>query len=364
MARALELARRGIYTTMPNPCVGCVIVNDQGNIVGEGWHERAGEAHAEVHALRMAGDKAKGATAYVTLEPCSYYGRTPPCADGLIRAEIRRVVAATLDNNPEVAGRGMSKLTEAGIQTNYGLMSAEAEQLNRGFFKRMGVGRPFVTAKLAMSLDGRTAMSSGESQWITGSDARGEVQKLRAQSCAIITGIGSILHDDSSLTVRASELNLPNAEQLCQRQPLRVVLDSKLETPVTAKVINGAGKCLIVATGDACLERKLQLEQAGADVLIQPHNRGQVDLFSLLQELGRRECNNVLLETGAILAGSMMAEGLIDELILFMAPVLMGSNARPLMNLPLLTMSEKKVMDIIDIRAVGADWKITVKPRN
>ncbi|OED44527.1 riboflavin biosynthesis protein RibD [Endozoicomonas sp. (ex Bugula neritina AB1)] len=364
MAKALQLARKGLYTTMPNPCVGCVIVDAQGWIVGEGWHERAGEPHAEVHALRMAGNRAKGATAYVTLEPCSHYGRTPPCAEGLIKAEISRVVVAVLDSNPAVAGRGVKRLVDAGIQTCHGLMSEEAEQLNKGFFKRMRTGRPFVRAKLAMSLDGRTAMGSGESQWITGPDARSEVQRLRAQSCAIISGVGSILHDDSSLTLRASELNLSHAEALCQQQPLRVVLDSRLETPVNAKVISGSGKCLIVTTNKACPERIHQLQQAGAEVWIQPEASEQVDLPSLLNELGRRECNHVLLETGATLAGSMMSADLIDELVVFVAPVLMGSDARPLMNLPLLTMSEKKSLDIIDIRAVGSDWKITAKPRN
>ena len=363
MARALRLAQKGLYTTMPNPCVGCVIVDSQGEIIGEGWHERAGEPHAEIHALRMAGSKAKGATVYVTLEPCSHYGRTPPCAEGLIKAEVGRVVAAVLDNNPSVAGRGMKMLQDAGIKVSYGLMSSEAEKLNQGFFKRMSTGRPFVRAKQAMSMDGRTAMSSGESQWITGPDARSEVQRLRARSCAIITGAGSIVCDDSSLTLRASELNLPDAEALCQRQPLRVVLDSRLETPTDAKVISSSGQCLIVASAEARPERKALLEQAGAEVWIQPEAGDQIDLPSLLQELGRRECNNVLLEAGATLAGSMMTADLIDELVVFMAPVLMGSDARPLMNMPLLTMSEKKPLEIIDIRAVGTDWKITAKPR-
>ena len=361
MARALQLARRGRYTTMPNPCVGCVIVSSQGDIVGEGWHHRAGGPHAEVHSLQMAGDKAKGATAYVTLEPCSHFGRTPPCAEGLVKAGIAKVVVAMLDNNPSVSGRGMAILDAAGIHTAYGLMAAEAQQLNPGFFQRMKTGRPLVKAKLAMSLDGRTAMSSGESQWITGPDARGEVQRLRAQSCAIMTGVGSILHDDSSLTVRAEELSLPEAKDICQRQPLRVVLDSQLQTPVTAKVVHGPGQCLIVATPLASIERKQQLEAAGAEVWIQPNASKQVDLPAVLDELGRRECNNLLLETGATLAGSMMDEGLVDELVVFMAPVLMGSDARPLLELPLLTMSEKKSLDITDIRAVGTDWKITAK---
>ncbi len=366
MARALQLARKGIYTTMPNPNVGCVIVDAKGGgsgeIVGEGWHERAGEPHAEVHALRMAGKKSQGATAYVTLEPCSHFGRTPPCAEALIRAEVSRVVIAVLDKNPLVAGRGVKMLEEAGISVSHGLMAAEAEQLNEGFFTRMGSGRPYVRAKLAMSLDGRTAMRNGESQWITGPDARRVVQQQRAQSCAVVTGVGSILLDNSSLTVRGAELSLPDAETIAQRQPLRVVLDSNLQTPIDAKVIGNDHRCLVVTTPEANPEKKQALETAGAEVLIQAEP-GQIHLPSLLDELGRRECNNVLLETGATLAGSMMAENLIDELVVFMAPVLMGSDARPLMNLPLFSMSEKKQVDIIDIRAVGTDWKITAKPR-
>ncbi len=366
MARAIKLARSGWYTTMPNPRVGCVIVDVNSHIVGEGWHERAGEPHAEVHALRMAGTRAKGATAYVTLEPCSHFGRTPPCAEALKAAGIARVVAAVKDVNPAVAGKGMAILQEAGIETRSGVLEEEARALNEGFFKRMSSGLPLVRAKLAMSLDGRTAMASGESQWITGPMARSEVQKLRAQSCAIITGVGSILKDNASLTVRPGELGLANAEDICKRQPLRVVLDSTLKTPIDAKVISGLGQCLIVTTSHHSSEKKAQLEQAGAEVLILENTDNntdcKVDLKAVLKELGRRECNEVLLETGAKLAGSMISENLIDELIVFMAPVLMGSEARPLFSLPLQSMSEKKRLVIKDIRAVGDDWKITARP--
>ncbi|MGI2028503.1 bifunctional diaminohydroxyphosphoribosylaminopyrimidine deaminase/5-amino-6-(5-phosphoribosylamino)uracil reductase RibD [Endozoicomonas acroporae] len=366
MAKAIELARSGWYTTMPNPRVGCLIVDVNGHIVGEGWHEKAGEPHAEVHALRIAGTKAKGATAYVTLEPCSHFGRTPPCAEALKAAGVARVVAAIKDDNPAVSGKGMALLQEAGIEIQSGVLADEARALNEGFFKRMSTGMPLVRAKLAMSLDGRTAMASGESQWITGPKARSEVQKLRAQSCAIITGVGSILHDNSSLTVRPDELGLTNAEAICKHQPLRVVLDSTLQTPVDAKVISGPGHCLIVTTSPCCPEKKARLEQAGAEVLVldnaEDQTAGRVNLPALLAELGRRECNEVLLETGAQLAGSMMAENLIDELVVFMAPVLMGSAARPLLNLPLQSMSEKKELVIKDIRAIGNDWKITARP--
>ncbi|KEI70354.1 bifunctional diaminohydroxyphosphoribosylaminopyrimidine deaminase/5-amino-6-(5-phosphoribosylamino)uracil reductase RibD [Endozoicomonas elysicola] len=366
MARAIELARSGWYTTMPNPRVGCVIVDVNSHIIGKGWHERAGEPHAEVHALRMAGTRAKGATAYVTLEPCSHFGRTPPCAEALKAAGVARVVAAVKDVNPAVAGKGMAILQEAGVETRSGVLEEEAKALNEGFFKRMSSGLPLVRAKLAMSLDGRTAMASGESQWITGPAARSEVQKLRAQSCAIITGVGSILKDNASLTVRPGELGLANAEDICKRQPLRVVLDSTLKTPIGAKVISGLGQCLIVTTSQHSPEKKAQLEQAGAEVLILENTDNntddKVDLKAVLKELGRRECNEVLLETGAQLAGSMISENLIDELIVFMAPVLMGSEARPLFNLPLHSMSEKKELIIKDIRAVGDDWKITARP--
>ncbi|WP_062267711.1 bifunctional diaminohydroxyphosphoribosylaminopyrimidine deaminase/5-amino-6-(5-phosphoribosylamino)uracil reductase RibD [Endozoicomonas arenosclerae] len=358
MSRALQLARKGLYTTMPNPRVGCVIEKG-GKIIGEGFHERPGEPHAEVYALRMAGKDAEGATAYVTLEPCSHYGRTPPCAEGLIKAKVGRVVAAMEDPNPLVAGRGLAMLQEAGIKVESGLLEDEARTLNPGFIKRMESGRPFVRLKLAMSLDGRTAMESGESQWITGPDARSEVQKLRAQSCAIVTGVGSILQDNSSLTVRAEELGLPDSEMLTQRQPLRVVVDSSLQTPVDAKVVTGPGNVLVVCTVQADKHRQEALEAAGAEVLRLEDQAGRVDLQQLMEKLAERDCQEVLLETGATLAGAAVSEGLVDELTVFMAPTLMGSSARPLMSLPFRSMSEKLDLNISDMRAIGNDWKIT-----
>ncbi|WP_422136836.1 bifunctional diaminohydroxyphosphoribosylaminopyrimidine deaminase/5-amino-6-(5-phosphoribosylamino)uracil reductase RibD [Endozoicomonas sp. ALD040] len=356
MSRALQLARKGLYTAMPNPRVGCVIIKD-GVIVGEGFHERSGEPHAEVHALEMAGDRTKGATVYVTLEPCSHFGKTPPCAEALIKARVSRVVAAMEDPNPLVSGRGLKRLSDVGIEVESGVLEAEARALNPGFIKKMMSGQPFVRLKLAMSLDGRTAMESGESQWITGPDARSEVQKLRAQSCAIVSGVGSILHDNSSLTVRAEELGLPDAEKLARRQPLRVVLDSSLQTPVDAKVVTGPGRALIVCTDQAEQSRQAQLEAAGAEVIRLNAGR-QVDLNALMSELAQRDCQEVLLETGATLAGAAVSEGLVDELNIFMAPILMGSAARPLLNLPFQFMSEKLGLNISDIRAIGDDWLI------
>ncbi|KEQ16874.1 bifunctional diaminohydroxyphosphoribosylaminopyrimidine deaminase/5-amino-6-(5-phosphoribosylamino)uracil reductase RibD [Endozoicomonas numazuensis] len=358
MSRALQLARKGLFTTMPNPRVGCVIMKD-GVIVGEGFHERSGEPHAEVYALKMAGDKAEGATAYVTLEPCSHFGKTPPCAEALIKAKVARVVAAMEDPNPLVSGRGMKMLSKAGIEVESGVLEAEARALNPGFIKKMVSNQPYVRLKLAMSLDGRTAMESGESQWITGPDARSEVQKLRAQSCAVISGVGSILQDNASLTVRAEELGLPNAQTLAQRQPLRVVLDSSLQTPVDAKVITGPGQVLMVCTDQAGQDKQAKLEAAGAEVVKLNGSNGQVDLKELMTLLSSKGCQEVLLETGATLAGAAVNEALVDELIVFMAPTLMGAAARPLLKLPFQSMSEKLDLNVSDIRAIGNDWKIT-----
>ena len=361
MAHALRLARKGLYSTMPNPRVGCVIVRN-GVIVGEGFHEKAGEPHAEIHALREAGEKAEGATAYVTLEPCSHFGQTPPCAAALVEAKVGRVVTAMVDPNPSVSGRGLKMLEEAGIETLAGVLEAEARALNPGFIKRMEAGRPYVRTKLAMSLDGRTAMASGESQWITGPDARSEVQKMRAESCAIITGVGSILQDNSSLTVRASELGLENAEAIASRQPLRVVLDAHLQIPTSAKVISGEGRCLVVCAVDADHDKVRLIREAGAEVLQLDSHNGQINIEQLLEHLAQSEVNQVLLETGATLAGSFLEQNLIDELVVFMAPVLMGSSARPLLNLPVEQMSDKVALTIKEIRPVGNDWKITAVP--
>ena len=348
MALALQLAERGLYTTDPNPRVGCVIVRD-GTCIGQGWHERAGEPHAEVHALRAAGSAARGATAYVTLEPCCHHGRTPPCTDALIAAGIARVVAAMPDPNPLVSGCGLQALRGAGIATEVGLMQAQAEKLNPGFISRMCRGRPFVRVKLAASLDGRTAMDSGESKWITGEAARADVQRLRARSSAVLTGIGTVRADDPSLTVRAFDIG---------RQPLRIVVDSMLGTAATARVLAAPGQALVVsAGGDAGHARRLQ--QTGAEVLCLPHPGGKVDLAALMRHLAGRGINEVLVEAGPTLSGALLAAGLVDELVIYLAPHLMGTQARGMFMLPgLAHMRDRVALEIRDVRAVGEDWRI------
>lgn len=362
MARAMKLAARGQYTCMPNPAVGCVIVLNN-SVVGEGWHQLAGEAHAEVNALQDAGELARGATVYVTLEPCSHFGRTPPCADALIEAGVARVVFGMSDPNPKVAGSGLEKLRQAGIAVEGPGLEVEAQQLNRGFIKRQQQGLPWVTVKLAMSLDGRTAMDSGESQWITGSAARRDVQRLRAKSCAIVTGIGTVLHDDPSLTVRADELELDNAADIAARQPLRVVVDSQLNMPTDAKMLSAEGLSLkdlaLIAT--AC-DDLLPMPIEGAEVVCLAGDGGQVDLSALLKVLAEKECNRVLVEAGAELAGAFLQAGLVDEFIIYMAPKLLGSSARPLLTLPLDSMDQQVALDITDMRQVGDDIRITARP--
>ncbi len=357
MARALELARKGHYSTHPNPRVGCVIVRD-GQIVGEGWHERAGEPHAEVHALRAAGELARGATAYVTLEPCSHHGRTPPCADALVNAGLARVVAAMQDPNPEVAGRGLQRLQQAGIATESGVLENEARLLNQGFLKRMEHGLPFVRVKLAMSLDGRTAMASGESQWITGPDARSAVQRLRAQASVVLTGADTVLADDARLTVRAAELGL-DAEQSAlalSRPPLRVLIDGRLRVPLDAAFFK-AGPALVAT----CVAVEEQYAN-GPECLIVPGVEGQVDLRQLLVELARRGVNEVLVEAGPRLAGAFAQQGLVDEYQIFMAGKFLGSSARPLLDWPLAQMKDAPALKITEIRAVGDDWRVTAIP--
>jgi len=365
MARALTLARRGRYTTDPNPRVGCVLVKE-GRVVGEGWHERAGEPHAEIHALREAGDAARGATAYVTLEPCAHQGRTGPCALALVEAGVMRVVVAMQDPNPQVAGRGIALLRDAGVEVSVGLLEEEALALNPGFVMRMSHGRPFVRLKMAMSLDGRTAMRSGESQWITGPQARREVQRLRARSSAILTGVESIIFDNARLTVRPEQLELPEGEALAARQPLRVVVDSRLRLPLAAACLREPGRTLVATLEDHEPERRERLEEAGAEVVAMPAGPdGRVDLDALLHHLAEAEqANEVLLETGATLAGAMLEAGLIDEMQLFVAPTLLGGEARPLFELPGLSlMAQQKGLEVRDIRAVGQDWRITARPR-
>ncbi|QNH07435.1 bifunctional diaminohydroxyphosphoribosylaminopyrimidine deaminase/5-amino-6-(5-phosphoribosylamino)uracil reductase RibD [Pseudomonas sp. B11D7D] len=361
MARALRLARKGLYSTHPNPRVGCVIVRD-GEIVGEGWHARAGEPHAEVHALRQAGDKARGATAYVTLEPCSHHGRTPPCADALVAAGVSRVVAAMQDPNPQVAGSGLLRLAQAGIEVASGVLESEARALNVGFIKRMEQGLPFVRVKLAMSLDGRTAMASGESQWITGPAARAEVQRLRAQTSVVLSGADTVLADDARLTVRADELGLgAEMTELAQRRPpLRVLVDGRLRVPLS-KTFFQVGPALVATCAAASARDRYQ--EDGHELLAVPGSNGHVDLRKLLLELAGRGVNEVLVEAGPRLAGAFARAGLVDEYRIFVAPKLLGSSARPLLELPLNRMAEAPELQIVDIRAVGDDWQITAVPK-
>ena len=366
MARALQLAEQGLYTTDPNPRVGCVLVRD-GEIVGEGFHARAGEPHAERHAMAEAGDRARGATAYVTLEPCSHTGRTGPCADALVAAGVARVVVAMEDPNPQVAGNGMQTLAAAGIETASGLLEADARALNPGFISRMTRQRPYLRIKIAASVDGRTAMASGESQWITGPAAREDVQRLRARSSAVITGVGTVLADRPSYTVRPQQWALTDYQQHSGgsdrvRQPLRVILDRTLQTPPGVPVVSAPGHCLLVA-GEQHPGRQNALESAGAEVMLLPASGSGIDLQQLLIELNRRECNEVLVECGATLAGAFVREGLFDELIVYMAPALLGSSARPLLGLPqLASMSEKVSLKWQDVRQVGDDLRLTLVP--
>lgn len=347
MAQALQLAERGLYTTTPNPRVGCVVVKD-GDQLGEGWHERAGEAHAEVHALREAGTAAKGATAYVTLEPCSHHGRTPPCADALITAGIARVVVAMQDPNPQVSGQGIARLRAAGIEVECGLMEASARTLNAGFVSRMSRGLPLVRSKIAMSLDGRTALSNGVSQWITGAAARRDGHHWRARSCAVLTGIGTVLADDALLSVR---------EVPTTRQPLRVVLDSGLKMPLTARILQGGNVLIYTTTRDT--QKITALEKAGAKVEVMAAANGQVDLPACLKDLAVSGCNEVLVEAGRTLNGALLQAALVDELVLYMAPQLLGDMARGMAQLAELTSLEQRVeLKWLDVRQIGQDLRI------
>ena len=365
MALALALARKGLYTTDPNPRVGCVIVRD-GAIVGQGWHERAGEAHAEINALHEAGDKAKGAEVYLTLEPCCHHGRTPPCTDALIAAGVAKVVIAMLDPNPKVAGQGVAQLQQAGITVQQGLMEAQAAALNPGFIKRMKTGRPFVRCKLAMSLDGRTAMASGQSKWITGPEARKDVQRLRARSSAIMTGISTVLMDNPGLNVRDDEFSGDEKTQIANAmQPLRVIVDSHVSVPAEAKILKQAGETLIVAAHEEVEPIPAYLAESDKVAVVRmPRHGGTVNLHALMEHLGEMQVNEVLLEAGSTLSGSMLRAGLIDELVIYMAPKLMGNQAKGLFNLPDLKQMDQSIeIDIMEIVPVGGDWRITGKPK-
>jgi diaminohydroxyphosphoribosylaminopyrimidine deaminase/5-amino-6-(5-phosphoribosylamino)uracil reductase len=328
--------------------------------VGRGWHARAGEPHAEVFALREAGEHARGADVYVTLEPCSHQGRTPPCADALIKAGVRRVVAAMQDPNPRVAGEGLERLKAAGIQVETGLLEAQARQLNPGFVSRLERGRPWVRLKLAASLDGRTAMASGESQWITGVAARQDVQRLRARSSAVVTGIATLLADNPAMNVRLDAQQLNGVEPV--RQPLRVVMDSRLRIPATAKMLLLPGGVLVLTTnGDQAAWQALQ--RAGAEVALVEEHDGRVSPAAALELLAQRDVNEVLLECGPTLAGAFMAAGLVDELVLYLAPHLMGDAARGLLSLPgLEKMQDRIELEWMDVRQVGTDLRITARP--
>ncbi len=360
MQRALTLGARGLETADPNPRVGCVIAQ-RGRVIAEGWHERAGEAHAEVAALRAAGEQAAGAAVYVTLEPCSHHGRTPPCVDALREARVARVVYAADDPNPLVNGQGAQALRAAGITVEAGLLEAEARELNVGFFKRMQLGTPFVRLKLAMSLDGRTALANGVSQWISGEAARADVQRWRARSSAILTGIGTILADDPLLSVRAA----PQGEGREPRQPLRVVLDTRLRTPAKAQLFAGGGEVLIL-TAPASPDdvRAATLSARGARVEALPASGARLDLAAVLARLGELEANEVLVEAGATLAGEFIALGLVDELLLYMAPRLLGPDARALVQLPRLTeLEQAPQFTLFEMQQLGADARLRLRPQ-
>jgi diaminohydroxyphosphoribosylaminopyrimidine deaminase / 5-amino-6-(5-phosphoribosylamino)uracil reductase len=357
MTRALALAAQALYTTTPNPRVGCVLVKDK-EIVGEGFHEYAGEPHAEIRALRAAGaDKARGATAYVTLEPCNHFGRTPPCTENLIAAKVARVVCAMEDPNPRVAGAGFARLRETGIEVRNGLMEHEARELNIGFAKRMVEGLPWVRLKVAASLDGKTALANGQSQWITGAEARKDGHHWRARACAVLTGIGTVLEDDPQLNVR---------DVITPRQPTRVIVDSGLQTPPSARILSPeleGGKVLIAAATDDAAKRK-SLEAAGAEVIMLPNPSGKVDLPQLMRELGRRQFNEVHVESGFKLNGSLLRERCVDELLMYLAPTIIGNTAQGMFNLAELTDLDKRLkLALHDVTQIGPDLRVLARPQ-
>ncbi len=350
MSEALRLAELGLHTTSPNPRVGCVIVRN-GTVVGRGWHERAGEAHAEVHALQAAGRSAQGATAYVSLEPCAHHGRTPPCTDALVAAGVARVVAAMQDPNPAVSGRGLALLGEAGIETACGLLEDQALALNCGFVSRMRRGRPWLRAKLATSLDGRTALANGESQWITSTEARADGHRWRARSCAVLTGIGTVLADDPQLSVRAVRTD---------RQPIRVVVDSDLRTPPTARLLEAGRTLVYCARPDPA--RLAGLQARGAEVISLPDESGaRVDLWSMLRSLANLGVNEILSEAGATLTGALVAAGCVDELLLYLAPTMLGHHARAGLELPdYVSLDEPARWQLTDVRQIGPDMRVVL----
>jgi len=353
MAEALRLAEKGLFTTTPNPRVGCVIVRD-GEAVGAGWHEKAGGPHAEIMALRAAGEHARGATAYVSLEPCSHHGLTPPCVDALIEAGIARVVAAMQDANPRVAGSGFARLRAAGIRVESGLMRNEAHALNIGFIARMSRGRPWVRMKIAASLDGKTALANGQSRWITGAEARRDGHAWRARACAVLTGIGTVRDDDPQLNVREVET---------ARQPLKVVVDSRLQLPLSAKLL-ASGKVLVAAAVDD-KAGIAALRAQGAEVAVLPNARGKVELTELMRELARRAINEVHVEAGHKLNGSLLAAGMVDELLIYLAPSILGDSASGMFSLPELTdLAQKRLVQFTDVQTMGSDLRILARVVN
>jgi diaminohydroxyphosphoribosylaminopyrimidine deaminase/5-amino-6-(5-phosphoribosylamino)uracil reductase len=357
MTRALGLARRGFYSTPPNPAVGCVL-SRAGRVVSEGWHERAGEPHAEVMALRSAGELARGAEVHVTLEPCSHAGRTGPCAEALIEAGVARVVAADTDPNPLVSGRGFARLRNAGIAVVTGVLSGEARELNRGFVARMTRSRPWVTVKTAAALDGRSALADGSSQWITGDEARADVQALRARASAIVTGIGTVLADDPRLTVRDSRLDLKG------RKPLRVVLDPAGRIPERAQVLSAEAPTIVFTRAEVAADTPGRLRALGITIEPVPDVDGRLDLEAVLARLAVLECNEVLVEAGPRLAGAFVAAGLVDELVLYVAPTLLGHTARAAFELPTLqSLALRSDFDWQDVRRIGSDLRLTLRPR-
>lgn len=350
MRQALALAERGLYTTTPNPRVGCIIVRD-GAVVASGWHEKAGLPHAEVLALEAAGERSRGATLYVNLEPCSHHGRTPPCVDAIIPAGIKRVVAAMQDPNPKVAGAGFAKLRTAGIEVEHGLMEDEARELNIGFVARMSRGRPWVRMKIAASLDGRTALANGKSQWITGEAARADGHRWRARACAILSGHGTVRDDDPQLNVRGVDT---------PRQPLKIVVDSRFETPLSARLLKD-GKTLVAGAVNEA-KRIATLKAAGADTVIIPNDRGKVELFKLMEELARRELNEIHVEGGTKLNGSLLQAGVVDELLVYLAPSIIGDSGRGMFDLPELTeLSQAKTVTIREVERVGAELRVLAR---
>lgn len=364
MARALELAARGLCTTSPNPPVGCVIAQGT-TIVGEGWHQRAGGAHAEAMALERSAAAARGATVYVTLEPCAHQGRTPPCVDALIAAQVGRVVVAVVDPSAQVGGKGIERLRAAGVTVDIGLMQDDAEELARGFLSRIRRGRPWLRVKLAMSLDGRTALANGDSKWITGPSARADVQLWRARSCALMTGSGTVLADDPRLTLRPGEVaaaGLSTRDQetvAAAAPPLRVVLDRSLSTPPQAHLLDGSVATLLFH------DRQLVPSAAFARVDCVPLeiHAGRLDLLAVLQAVAQRGCNEVQVEAGPILSGALWQAGLVDELLVYVAPLLLGDAARPLLNLPTLAdMGQREALDLRGQGMVGKDMRLLLRP--